>query len=445
MIVLGNAQAAPQHHDLPPPSSWNAHEAVRFALQHNPDSTIGRQRLLAAQAAIEREKSVMAPQLRLVSQYNQTTTPMYSFGNILNQGKFSSGIDFNDPGRTDNLNAGLQVGYRLFTGGRDLAGVETATAESDAAKMELAAVHARLAFEVVRAFHGISQADDIVHSNQAAVTAVSAALEVAKARHEAGVLLRDAVLDLDVQLSTARENLIQAQQALALARKIFLTLLGLEEGSADIATEPGPDQTLPPTTSCGIRFELQGIDAMILAAQAKVRQAKAGAYPTMDGFAGYTVEQGTVTGGTGDAWQAGVKLQYDLYDGQKTAAEVARAAAGLAELQGKRHKMTLAISLEVAQARIALRETEERLQVSEKAISQARESAEINRARFAEGVILSSNLIDAENRLTEAMIRRTIAQTTRRIAIAELRRATGLPQFDDLSETPPVEEVRCTH
>nr|MBF0223364.1 TolC family protein [Desulfobulbaceae bacterium] len=74
------------------------------------------------------------------------------------------------------------------------------------------------------------------------------------------------------------------------------------------------------------------------------------------------------------------------------------------------------------------------MQVTEKTIAQAQKSAEINRARFAEGMVLPSDLIAVENRLSDTLIRRTIAKTSRLIAIAELRRASGLPQFDDLPE-----------
>jgi outer membrane protein TolC len=175
---------------------------------------------------------------------------------------------------------------------------------------------------------------------------------------------------------------------------------------------------------------------MINAAQARVQQAQAGSSPTVDGFAGYTVDQGSITGGAGDSWQAGVKLQYTLIDGHRTSSEVARASAYVAELQQKRHKLELAIGLEVEQARLALREADERLQVTEKTIAQAMESAEINRARFAEGLVLPSDLIAVENRLTEAMTRRTMAKTARQIAIADLRHANGLPQFDDLPRDP---------
>jgi outer membrane protein TolC len=432
LLASGPSWAA----DLPP-ANWSAHEAVRFALANNPDSAIGQQRLASARAAIDLERAAMAPQLTLGANYSQTNAPMYSFGNILNQGEFRNTIDFNHPGRTDTLTGGLQLGYRIYNGGRDQAGVEAVGAEAAAARLELATVNARLAFAVVRAFHGLTQAADIIQAEQAAVEAVTASLGVAKARHESGVLLLDAVLDLEVQLSRAKENLIQAQHALALARKVFLTLLGISEGQTDITPEKGPEQEVPDDTTPGARFELLSLDAMINAAQARVRQAQATAMPAVDGYAGYLVDHGTITGGSGASWQAGVKMQYSLYDGERARAEVARAQARLAELKAERRKIELNIGLEIEQARLALRETAERLLVTDKTVAQARESAAINRARFSEGVVLSSDLIAVENRLTEATIRRTMAQTARSIAIADLRRAMGLPQYADLAEGQP--------
>jgi outer membrane protein TolC len=70
-------------------------------------------------------------------------------------------------------------------------------------------------------------------------------------------------------------------------------------------------------------------------------------------------------------------------------------------------------------------------------VSQARESARLNRLRFAEGALLSSDLMGVEDRLTDALVRRIVAETAQRIAVADLRRALGLPQFVEDSELPP--------
>ena len=59
----------------------------------------------------------------------------------------------------------------------------------------------------------------------------------------------------------------------------------------------------------------------------------------------------------------------------------------------------------------------------------ATEATRLSRARFKEGVILASDLIDFEMRLSDAQARHLAAKAGYRVAIANLRRAAGLEQF----------------
>jgi outer membrane protein TolC len=417
------------------PEVWTLRNAVRFALQNNPDSRMGKSRIEAAQAAITMERSSFFPRLDLNSRYDQTNNPMYSFGNILNQGAFNNTIDFNNPGRTDSLNTGVRLGYRFFNGGRDLAGLKAAEAQAVSSRMELGAVQAQLAFEVIRSFQLIIQAEELLKAQQSAVTAITASLAVAQARYQEGVLLKADLLDLEVQQSKAQEGLSQAKHTLEVNRRIFLGLLGLDDGPVALDPAQGSAQEIPPSAAPDQRYELKSMEALILAAKARVKQAQGGYYPALEGYAGYEADKGYVTDGSGDSWQAGVKLQFNLSEGGRTSAEITKASALLAEAQEQKRKTELAINLEVKQAEFAVQDAKERLQVTEKSVAQAQESARINRLRFAEGKLLASDLLRAENRLTDAQARRIAAETSQRIAVAALRRALGLEQFKVVSET----------
>jgi len=274
----------------------------------------------------------------------------------------------------------------------------------------------------------------LVRAHETALAAIEASLEVARARYEEGVLLKADLLNLEVQQSRSRENLIQASNALEVARQTFLNLLGLQDGAVHLKTEGLEAQELPTGRDYRPRFELQSAAAMVRAAEAKLRLARGGRYPALDGFAAYDLDKGFETDGSGDSWQAGLQLSYNLFDGRMTSAAIRGAKADLAEARQRQRKLELAIGLEVTRAELALREAETRLEVSDKAVEQARESARIYRARFKEGDVLASDLITIENGLTDAQIRRTVAENSRRIAVADLRRSLGLPQFPDLPE-----------
>lgn len=411
------------------PEIWTVKEAVRFAEANSPDSAITRQRIAAARASVQQANAAFYPSLDVSASYGQTDNPMYSFGNILNQGAFTPNIDFNDPGRTDNLNMAATVNYRFYNGGHDEAGLQAARSGEIASQHELEAVHLQLGFEIVKTFYTIVQAEENLQARESAAEAIRASIGVARARYEAGDLLKADLLSLEVHQSRADENLIQARHALKLAKQGFLNLLGLEKVPLNLDTRCDFQQPVPQNITAGSRPEMKSLDAAIDAAAAVVRQAGSGFYPTADVYAGYQYDKGYELDGDGNSWVAGVKVNYNLFNGQLTSAEVARANAMLTERKEQKRKTALAINFEIEQARLFLDEAEQRLQVTAKMVEQAQESAGLSRERFKEGVILSSDLIDVENRLTDAQVRDAVARASHRIAIADLRRAVGLQQF----------------
>ena len=417
-----------------PPAVWTAREAVLFALQNSPDSLIALQRIVSARAARAGTKSQFSPEIGLSSEYSQTNNPMYSFGNILNQGRFNNTIDFNNPGRTDNLNFKIQAQYRLYNGGRDQAAVEAALAGEKGSIANLVVVHHQLGFEVVRLFLAIAQDQETVSARESAVAAIRASLAVARARYEAGTLLKADFLNLEAQDAAASEDLIQARHALELTKRGFLNLLGLQGGEVVINPRDTVDQDPPKGLEYIHRPELQVLDNAIIAAEAEVRKAEGSRYPTMDGFAGYQVDNGSVLAGSGDSWIAGVRINYTLFDGNRAQAGIAAAQSRLFELKEQKRKTELALNLDLQRADLEYQQAEERLRVTEKMVTVARESARLNRIRFQEGVVLSSELIDVEKRLTDALVRQSAAGTMRRTAIANLKRAVGIPQFDQITE-----------
>jgi len=423
------ASSETQPSSLEIPGKWSLAQAVEYALQKNPEIHIALERIASSQAMANVALSANRPAVTLGSEYSQTNNPMYSFGNILNQGAFNTSIDFNDPGRTDNLALQAMLQYRLYDGGKANAEIEKAEATKRAAESQLGAVHQQLAYEVVRSYYSIRQAEEMVEVRKAAVAAIEASLAVGKARFEEGDLLKEDLLNLELQQARERENSIRSRDDFDLACKIFWNLLGLHSGAKGALPEVEEIQEVPEKFSHSARKELEVIRDRIAAAEAALAGARSSEKPVIDSYASYQYEYGTVLGESGDSWQAGVRLNYSLYNGNRTEAEISEANARLAEMQAMQAKIDLALDLELQQAEINYKQTLERLQLTAKMVEVAEESAKLSRTRFQEGVILASDLIDTEMRLTDARARRASAKAENRIAIANLRRATGAGQF----------------
>lgn len=411
------------------PETWTAQEAVAFAIDNNPDSTIARKRIEQAMATATMAKSSDYPLVNISTEYGQTNNPMYSFGNILNQGAFDNTIDFNDPGRTDNLQIKAQINYRLYNGGKDRADQEAALANINVSQTDLVAVHQQLAFEVVKTFHAILQAEEMVTVREEALASISAALDVGKARYDAGDLLKQDLLNLELQQSRASEDLIRSRHTWELTKRIFLNLLGLQEGEVIIDKNSGLQQKKPGSFDYKNHPEIKRINALEQGALAELKKARGGKLPSIDAFAGYQMDNGWVLEETGDSWMAGVRMNYTLFDGKKIHSEITIAQLKLLEIQTIRKKTELALDLEIQRAILDYEQAKKRLSVTEKMVGVATEATRLSRARFTEGVILASDLIDFEMRLSDAQARHLAAKAAYQVAIANLRRAAGLEQF----------------
>lgn len=407
---------------------WTLEKAITHALANNPDARQAEQRIVAARAGIEQANAAFRPQVQFQSSYIRTDNPVGVFSAALNQRSFGPRLDFNDVPDADDLNVRGLVTVPLYTGGRNMAGRDAATASTEAARHAAQAVRHILEFEVTRTFLTIGKARELVLASEAAVAGFGKNLTVAKKRFNAGTILKAEVLDVEVRLAQAKEEVVRARNARSLAERVLRNLLGLE--AQDFAVVDSlPPILAPVTTDSFQRPELRAAEQNRRAAEAELRGARSGYRPQVSAFGSLDHDYGWRFDGSGRSYTAGVMLQWNIWDGRRTEAKVNGAQAELNASREAERKVRLAIDLEAEQARLNLQEATERLQVTRQVIAQAQESVDLTRARFEQGLALATQLIDAETALTTARFRRAEAEADQRIATAALRKSLGLPQL----------------
>lgn len=414
---------------------WTLERAIETALADNPDARAARSRIAAAEAGLEQARSAFRPQFLLGGGYVRTDNPVQVFGSALNQREFDLGFDFNDVPDADNLNLHGMVVVPLYRGGASSAEREGASAATAAARYQDEAVRRALEFEVTRTFFTVRKTSEFMLAAGSAVHAFESNLEIARKRHAAGTALKTEMLDVEVRLAGAREDLVRAGNANALARRSLANLLAIENEEIEIA-ELAPALSVPDAETPPQRPELAAAEQRRSAAEAAVRGARGGRRPHVDAFGRYDYDRGWEFDGSGGSYSAGVQLGWDVWDGGRTSGGVHEAQADLDAALEYERKLALAVELEIARARLGLREAEQRLEVTEKATSQAAESAQLTRARFEQGLSLATQVIDAETALTGARVRRAEAEADRSIAVAALRKALGLSQLEDHASDP---------
>jgi outer membrane protein len=408
---------------------WTLDQAVRYALSNSPDARLAAQRIVAAQAGLDQAKAAFSPQLQFGSSYVRSDNPMVAFGEILNQRSFSPSLDFNSVPDTDNVNVKGLLTVPLYAGGRNVAGRDAAKANTEAAKRNAEAVRNALAFEVARVFHTVLKTREFIKATETGVRAFETNVAVAQRRVSAGTLLKADELEVEVRLAQAREDLVRARNAWALATRALRNLLGIDQGEFEVA-DAAPAGSVPGAGGVAGRAELAASRFHQQTAEAELRGAGSGYKPRLSAFGSLDYDYGPRTTGDGGSYTVGALLQWEVWDGLLTKAKREEAKAKLESAREEDRKLRLALDLELEQARIALRDATERLAVTEKSVDQARESAELIRSRFDQGLAISTQLVNAETALTGARVRWAEAESDRRIAIAAVRKALGLSQLE---------------
>jgi outer membrane protein len=408
---------------------WTLERALQQALSGNPDARLAQQRIVAAQAGLDQANAAFWPRVQFQSSYTAGDNPMLAFGSILNQRAYSSSLNFNDVPTVDDLNARGLVTVPLYAGGKNTAARKAASANTEAARQDNAAVQNALGYEVSRAFYTVLKTREFIRAAEAGVRSFEGNLAVAKKRLDAGTLLKAGRLDIEVRLGQAREELVRARNANALAVRAMRNLLGIESGEFEVA-DKAPSTQAPNSGDFSGRPELAAAHHRERAAQEQVSAAKGSYLPRVNAFGSLDYDYGWKYQNGGGSFTAGALLQWDLWDGKLNRAKVREANANLESTREEQRKLRLALDFEVERARLDLNAANERLSVTDQVVAQATESASLTRARFEQELALPTELIDSETALVNARVRRAEAEADRQIAIAAVRKALALPQLD---------------
>jgi outer membrane protein TolC len=435
LTCLALAASAPSTSDEASDAPWTLERAIDHAHRNNPDALTAAQRIAQAEAALEEATATFWPQLQLGARYAVTDNPAAVFANLVNQEVLDfQNTDFNDLDTIDDLNLSARIDLPLYAGGARFASRRAAAAGREAAEQSSVAIRRELGLQTARAYLSVLRARAFVDAAEAAVEAFEANLSTAERRFEAGTLLKQDLLDVEVRLSRAREDLVRARNGEALALRALANVMGRPaDAPPPELSESDPALAVPADAREVDRAEIEALEHRLEQAAAGINRARAGYIPTVGAFSTFMYDKGFIENGSRFSYMAGLALEWKVFDGLGTPARVERARAELGATEQALRKTRLGISLQVEQARIRLEDATERLAVTEREIELAEESAQLTRDRFEEGLAIATQLIDAETALTAARVRRADSQIERLIAIAALRRALGLPIVESAS------------
>jgi outer membrane protein len=341
------------------------------------------------------------------------------------------------PNLPDNYRTRLAAAVPLFTGGRLERAIESARLERTASAGDLDAGRRDLVYETAAAYWSLATARRSEEVLRESLGAYDAHLQDARNREQAGTAARNEVLAVQVERDRAELSLLGASESVAVAEANLQRLLDLPPGTRVETTEtldaPAPgvdDANALAAAAIAARPERAAALARAEAAEARVRGERGARLPQLSLAAGvdYANPNRRILPPSAEwdhTWDVGVSLTWSVFDGGRTSAAVARAEARAAAAREQLADVDRRIRLEVTQRALERRTAGARVALSERSLESARENRRVAADRYREGVIPSSELLDAEVALLRAGLDRTDAQASLRLSDAALVRATG--------------------
>jgi TolC family type I secretion outer membrane protein len=432
-------------------------ECVEIALRTHPQIRLALSQREASVARLRQAQAQWRPELNLTGTQRQQG-PTVSFTVPLPPPNPPREISVVRPS-TQLLN--LELRQSIYDGGRFTANIRSARYFVDASDALLQATRAQLTLRVTEAYADVLAAQALEEVARQSVERVQVVLKTAKARLEAGVAPRFDVLRAEAELAAAQEQLLTAQNAVALAKAALNQLLG-RPTNAPIEVAPLPEPITPSsealqtetflTQALAHRPELRSAEAQIQAAQERVNFAKADKNPLL--FLSSNYQRQTETGFSRDyAWSVNLIVQFPIFDSGRRESVLQEQEALLQQALAQREQLQRQIALEVEQAVRNYQVALQRLNTARAALASAEEAFRLARVRYEAGVGTQVEVLDAQVALTQARANEVRALYDAHKAFARLVYATGLSEAEVrkmLTETmatkgqemPPISTIR---
>jgi outer membrane protein len=423
--------------DATAPSPLTLQQAVNIALDKNPQRKAALADTKVAAADVATARSFLLPHITFSETAERGDDPVYVFGSKLRQQRFITG-DFalsvlNTPTPYGNFGTRFGGTWTLFDSFASWHGVARADRMKDAASQQLERADQEIVFHVIDAYYDVLLAEKQLDVAEQSLKTSQAILDLAKNRYESGVVVQSDYLSAQVRLATRTQELIRAQDDLALARAQLSTAMGIPTADEFTPAEALAEKSLPALSLDDLEKQaverhpdLNRIRSEEAAQQQSVSMAKSTFGPRLNAYAGWEADNPTMfAGGGGNNWLAGFELQFDLFEGGAKRAELSRERALEQKASALQETATDAIRLEVRRAYYDLDVARQQVGVARATISQAQESLRINQDRYDSGLSTITDLLGAEETTRRSQTDYWQAVYSYQVGYANLELASG--------------------
>lgn len=387
-------------------NALDINEAVNLALQNN--NQLKEQVFIYDEAKenVQLNKSSFKPKLDLSYNY----------------------YDRNEGAVQTNSTASLALSYNLFNGLKDINSVKSADFLAKSSKLKLKAFSEDIAYNTKNAYISYLDKRKNEKTNSSAYLLFEKQYEDSKNRFEQGLIARNDLLDVQVKMLNAKQNLTRAKSDLKISKYELSNILGGIELEKESIKDLGSNivtHSVYSKTFLDSRSEIEALKMNINSLNSNIKVNKGDFLPTLDAKLSYNKFGDDVTPADDiydNQHMAQVTLNWNLYNGGKKYSQIDINKIKIRQVKQQLAKTKLDIKLQYQKALADFEVSKENLESSKLALEQAKENYAIVSNKYDEGLVQSTDLTDANYLLTNSTQLYFKAYYDKFLAIAKLDR-----------------------
>ncbi|MEX1182691.1 MAG: TolC family protein [Gemmatimonadota bacterium] len=405
----------------PAPAVMTLEEVVQRTLQNSPQ-------IVQAQGAVQTAGSAERSALG-------TYLPSLSFSSgasLASSERFDPNLGTTVSGSSDSYSAGMSSSIDIFTGGRRGAQMAQARAQTDVSEASLTEQRYTVTRTAKAAFFDVLRATDVIRSAEARVRRAQEALDAAELRQQAGSATRSDQLRARLEVSNARQALLQAENQKRTAMYALGRLVAADGPVDARADAPFEVRDLPLSRESIVELAVSQSPTVVTAVANErsagygVRSARAQYLPSLSGSGSYNWSNTDPSfNNVRGSWSTRLSLSYPVFNrfAREEQVDRARVQERVAEYQlqdvqraARANVERVLGSLETARLQIEL--AQESLAMAEEDLRVQQERYRLGVATILEQVSSQESLVSAENALISA-------RYDYQLALAELEALIG--------------------
>jgi len=409
-------------------------EATTLALSESPQIRLATSGQEIAAARLRQASATWLPRISISETYTKSDNPVFVFGTLLEQGRFSEehfDPEFlNDPDALENWRTAITAQVPLFDQLRRWSSISQARLGVEHAELQSEMARQLLRYHTLRAYYGVLVAAARKDVADESVRLAEADVKSVRDRFETGLVVESDLLATEVQLADFRQQQIDANGQLVIARKALSSVIGLPltneyEVSGELTPATFAMESRETLLSAGLESRPDVRMASLETGQAELGTRIAGGQylPRVDAFASWGAS-GESIGDQNDDYAVGAVVSWNILEPGRLS-RLAEAKAKQLASRATMDQVRNNAELDVESTYHRFLAAGQRVAVGEKSVAQASETLRIVRDRYEQGLTTITEVLRAQTAAVQAKLARQGSLYEYYVGYADVLRATG--------------------